>query len=97
MERTIEYFMSKICSKRVEKKENSCQRHLRIMRNDTKEWRPNTEELGPCLRVDIPDLLHDECDNVKKVTFSTYVLLEEVEHWWENTYTHIEPKGQAIT
>ncbi|RDX89039.1 hypothetical protein CR513_29283, partial [Mucuna pruriens] len=31
-----------------------------------------------------------ECTNGQKVTFSDYVLVEEVEHWWENTRAHME-------
>ncbi|RDX64908.1 hypothetical protein CR513_56472, partial [Mucuna pruriens] len=38
-----------------------------------------------------------ECANAEKVTFSTYVLVEETEHWWENTLARMEAKGQTIT
>ncbi|RDX76402.1 hypothetical protein CR513_43605, partial [Mucuna pruriens] len=37
-----------------------------------------------------------ECIDAQKVTFGTYVLVEEAEHWWENICACMEAKGQAI-
>ncbi|RDY10980.1 hypothetical protein CR513_04420, partial [Mucuna pruriens] len=34
-----------------------------------------------------------KCIGVHKVMFSTYMLVEEVKYWWENTRTHLEVEG----
>ena len=38
-----------------------------------------------------------ECMEEQKVAFGTYILVEKVKYWWDNTCQSLEAKGQSMT
>ena len=38
-----------------------------------------------------------ECSDNQKVAFATFKLVDEAEHWWENTSHRVENLGTAVS